>query len=369
MSSNVQPAKGHQRLANGVVYALIVCAIALGATAGWMRSWQSSESGSSNGVQEMIGSLWPPDISLAAGWGAAEGRPQDAVAAPRCRSVCPQCQSSCWTRGRSGFLLCPFCGQGMVEQVRELVQAAATAAPGTASLIPIQAGVMPTHDNRGACTNCHTVIRTVGSGLAPMIEAGVERPHRHRGSCAACHAVVRANGLGPVPTIPVDAVAPHPERGACANCHIVAKLSAAAAATAATPATPAAAPTPAATTPNSPAAQWRGVAAPPITADAVKPILIKQFGIEVCAAAGEGAKVTGVMGNSYASKAGLAAGDIIIECNGKKVRDAEGLAQLVGQAPPEADALLKIVRSGRAEKVPVMVGEGEMEGFTPIQKP
>jgi S1-C subfamily serine protease len=126
---------------------------------------------------------------------------------------------------------------------------------------------------------------------------------------------------------------------------------------------------PAAAAPNSAVAQWRGAAAPPITADAVKPILIKEFGIEVCPAVGEGAKVTGVMGNSYAAKAGLVAGDIIVECNGKKVGDAEGLAKLVSAAAPEAEAQLKVMRSGRLQKAAVMVGEGEMEGFTPIQKP
>jgi len=354
MPSNVEQAKDHQRLANGVVCGLAVCAIVVGAAAGWTRYSQKRECGSGDTVSEASGDRWPLDISLAAGWRTPDGLPRNAVGAPR--FVCPQCQGACWTRVRSGSLVCPFCGQGMVAQGPRIVPAAGVAAAGIAAPIPIQSGVRSPHDNRGACTNCHTLVASVNSRLAPMIQAGVEILHRNRGSCTACHSVVRANGLGPVPTIQANAVAPHPERGACANCHIVARLSAAAA-------------TLAATAPNSPAAQWQGPAAPPIAADAVKPLLIKPFGVEVCPAPGGGAKVTGVMGSSFASKAGLVAGDIVIECNGKKVTDAEGLAQLILKAPAEAEAQLKIMRNDRVKKVAVMVGEGEMEGFTPIQRP
>jgi S1-C subfamily serine protease len=51
------------------------------------------------------------------------------------------------------------------------------------------------------------------------------------------------------------------------------------------------------------------------------------------------------------------------------VRGVRQFQQLVGQAPPEADAQIKILRNGRTRDLSIMVGEGEMEGFTPIQRP
>ncbi len=105
-----------------------------------------------------------------------------------------------------------------------------------------------------------------------------------------------------------------------------------------------------------------------ITQDAVMPTLIKELGIEVCPASGTGAQVTGVMGNSYASHADLRTGDVIIGCNGVKVDDVEELQRLVFQAPPETDARIKILRNDRTKDLFIMVGEGEMEGFTPIQR-
>ena len=127
MSSNVEQAKDHQRLANGVVCGLAVCAIVVGAAAGWTRYSQKRECGSGNTVPEAGGELWPLDINLAAGWRIPDGLPQNAVAVPRCRFVCPQCQGTCWTRARSGSLVCPFCGQGMVAQGPRIVKAAGSA--------------------------------------------------------------------------------------------------------------------------------------------------------------------------------------------------------------------------------------------------
>jgi S1-C subfamily serine protease len=109
------------------------------------------------------------------------------------------------------------------------------------------------------------------------------------------------------------------------------------------------------------------VAAPAI-AEVIRPILIKKFGIEVRPAPGSGARVSGVMGNSYAANAGLRAGDIIIECNGTSVRGVDQFQRLVSMATPEADAQIRIMRGGRARDLLIMVGEGEMEGFTPIRR-
>ncbi len=97
--------------------------------------------------------------------------------------------------------------------------------------------------------------------------------------------------------------------------------------------------------------------------------LIREFGIEVYPPPTTGVKVTGVMGNSYASNAGLRPGDIIIECNGARVTSIRQFQHLIAQAGPESNAQITIMRNGRTKDVMIMVGEGEMEGFIPIQRP
>ncbi|MHC4662686.1 MAG: PDZ domain-containing protein [Planctomycetota bacterium] len=144
-------------------------------------------------------------------------------------------------------------------------------------------------------------------------------------------------------TIQADSVPPHGNRGTCTNCHTVVKS-------------------------RSPSARLTpvGVAAPAISPNAVPPTLIKEFGIEVSSAGNAGVKVTGIMGNSYASKAGLRVGDIIIKCNRTKVHGVEQFQQQVSRAAPEADAQITVLRNSRTRDLAIMVGEGEMEGFTPI---
>jgi membrane-associated protease RseP (regulator of RpoE activity) len=97
-------------------------------------------------------------------------------------------------------------------------------------------------------------------------------------------------------------------------------------------------------------------------------MLIREFGLEAGSAA-NGARVTGVMGNSYAANAGVRTGDVILECNGTKVRGAASLQQIVAQLTPETDVLLKIRRNNALKKLSITVGEGEMEGFTPLPQP
>lgn len=115
-------------------------------------------------------------------------------------------------------------------------------------------------------------------------------------------------------------------------------------------------------------APWNGMQAPAIEPGRAPPSVIKEFGMEVVVARAAGVRVTGIMGNSHAQAAGLRAGDIIIKCGRTSIRDLKHFQQLVSQATPEADVKLKILRSGRAKSVSMMVGEGEMEGVTPIQR-
>ena len=156
-------------------------------------------------------------------------------------------------------------------------------------------------------------------------------------------------------TIQAGALRPHVNRGPCTNCHTVAGSGVFSSGQ-----------MPVGAGQGNPQSLWNGVAAPAIRPGAVAPTLIKEFGMEVLPAPG-GLKVTGVMGNSYASRAGLGAGDIIIECNGTVVRDIERFQQVVAKAAPEANAQIKVLRNSRTRDLSIMVGEGEMEGFTPIQ--
>jgi S1-C subfamily serine protease len=112
--------------------------------------------------------------------------------------------------------------------------------------------------------------------------------------------------------------------------------------------------------------QWNGVNAPPISAQASPPVLIKEFGMEAISAKDAGVKVTGVMGNSRAQKGGLQAGDIITKIGTASVQDIKHFQQLMSQATPEANVAVEIVRDGRTRQLSVMVGEGELEGVTPI---
>jgi serine protease Do len=97
--------------------------------------------------------------------------------------------------------------------------------------------------------------------------------------------------------------------------------------------------------------------------------LIREFGIEVGDTGGGGVNVTGVMGNSYASKAGLREGDIVIRCNGLAIGDVDQFQRVISRAGPETDAQVTILRNSRTRDLSIMVGEGEMEGFQPIQRP
>lgn len=106
--------------------------------------------------------------------------------------------------------------------------------------------------------------------------------------------------------------------------------------------------------------------APPIAPGQKPPTLIKELGMEVMDASGGKVKVTGVMGASWADRAGLRAGDIILRFNNKKFVGLKEFQVLVTAASPEKDYPVRYLRDGAVKKTLVTVGEGEMEGFTPI---
>jgi predicted metalloprotease with PDZ domain len=110
-------------------------------------------------------------------------------------------------------------------------------------------------------------------------------------------------------------------------------------------------------------------AAPPISPGQEQPVLIKQFGAEVMPVGGGKVKITGVMGSSWADKAGLMRGDILLSFDTKRITSLEQFQSLVTKAAPEKDYRVTFMREGRTKHCLVTVGEGEMEGFTPILVP
>jgi hypothetical protein len=106
--------------------------------------------------------------------------------------------------------------------------------------------------------------------------------------------------------------------------------------------------------------------APPIMEGERPPRLVKELGVEVVPVVGGKAKITGVMGDSWADKAGLRRGDIILRFDRKKITSLQYFLDVVAKAAPEKDYKINVLRGGRVKSFLVTVGEGEMEGFTQI---
>jgi serine protease Do len=85
----------------------------------------------------------------------------------------------------------------------------------------------------------------------------------------------------------------------------------------------------------------------------ITPGLAKMFGLKDRT----GALVDDVMPNSPASKAGLQAGDVITEFNGRKVPDGRQFRLWVSQTAPDSKVTLKILRDGKEQKISPTLGE------------
>ncbi len=70
----------------------------------------------------------------------------------------------------------------------------------------------------------------------------------------------------------------------------------------------------------------------------------------------EGVLVNEVMPGTPAEKAGMKAGDIITEYDGKKVTDMQGLRRIVAMTKPETKVSLTVWREGKTEKLSVTIG-------------
>jgi serine protease Do len=85
----------------------------------------------------------------------------------------------------------------------------------------------------------------------------------------------------------------------------------------------------------------------------VTPTIARQFGVKDS----QGALIAEVVANSPAQKAGLKAGDIILEVNGRPVYDANQLRNTISTMQPDSNVNLKVWRDGAQHSMPVKLGE------------
>jgi serine protease Do len=76
-----------------------------------------------------------------------------------------------------------------------------------------------------------------------------------------------------------------------------------------------------------------------------------------------GALVGDVSLRSPAEKAGVKAGDVIVEFNGKKVTDGRHLRLIVAQTAPDTNVTLKVLRDGKQETLTVKLEEQRADGM------
>ncbi len=93
---------------------------------------------------------------------------------------------------------------------------------------------------------------------------------------------------------------------------------------------------------------WIGV-----TIQELTPELSQKFGVKNT----KGALVSDVMKGSPAAKSGIMRGDIIIEFNGKEVKDVNTLRNMVAQSKTGNEITLKVIRSGRELTLKVLIME------------
>ena len=71
-----------------------------------------------------------------------------------------------------------------------------------------------------------------------------------------------------------------------------------------------------------------------------------------------------VYAGGNAEKAGLKAGDSIVQFNGHNIKNIKQFESTVALAKPEVDVKIRVIRNNKKLKLVVFVGEGEMEGAT-----
>jgi len=97
----------------------------------------------------------------------------------------------------------------------------------------------------------------------------------------------------------------------------------------------------------------------------VTPEIAKSFNL----AESEGALVGDVVKGSPADKVGIKRGDVIVEFDGKKIKNVEDLPKLVALVKPESKAEMVIIRDGTRKKFNVTVGTLKEEKEVAEAKP
>lgn len=93
---------------------------------------------------------------------------------------------------------------------------------------------------------------------------------------------------------------------------------------------------------------WLGVSIQEVT-----PELAKSFGLKEK----KGALVSSVFEGEPADKAGIKAGDVIIEFDGKEIHDYHELPRVVASTPPGKKVEVKVIRNGKEMTFHVVLGE------------
>lgn len=107
---------------------------------------------------------------------------------------------------------------------------------------------------------------------------------------------------------------------------------------------------------------WIGV-----TIQELTPELSQKFGLK----RSNGALVSDVAKNGPAAKAGIIRGDVILEFNGKEVKDVSSLRNMVAQSKTGSEVSMRILRSGKEYTVKVIIAEmpREITEVVPSQLP
>ena len=92
--------------------------------------------------------------------------------------------------------------------------------------------------------------------------------------------------------------------------------------------------------------------------------LAKSFGLQDA----KGALIAAVDPDSAAAKAGLKAGDVIVEYDGRKVEEFSALPPLVAATKPGAKANVVYLRDGKEQKTTVAVGEAPSDKLAQASK-
>jgi serine protease Do len=98
---------------------------------------------------------------------------------------------------------------------------------------------------------------------------------------------------------------------------------------------------------------WLGIQMQRMTA-----ALAKSYGLE----RPQGAVVAEVVDNGPAQKAGIVAGDVLLEFDGKPIRDTTDLSLMAAQAGVNKPVSVNVLRDGKKRDIKVMLGEYPSEG-------